>query len=208
AKRASRERRRGGAALRRAFLVPRGRRITALGDADSVAVGPAPGAPRRVVTALALAAIVAVAVALRWWPGLPDCGRAHWRQDETNHFPLVCRFLNGGFDVREWKNPTFSDYVVAGASALVGGARRLLGMDPSFDAFVVRETVAPHVALLVGRIVSILASAGCAVVVARVGRRLFSTSVGLFAGLLLALDGVAAWSAPLCGNESLVVLLG
>ena len=178
------------------------------GSARVVASESEPRAPRRLVAALALAAIVAVAVALRWWPGCLACDRAHWRQDESNHFPLVCRFLNGGFDVREFKNPTFSDYVVAGASALVGGARRLLGLDPSFGAFVARETVAPHVALWVGRIVSILASAASVAVVARLGRRLFSASVGLFAGLLLALDGVAAWSAPLCGNESLVVLLG
>jgi hypothetical protein len=178
------------------------------GNAKAIAVEAAPRAPRRTAAVLALAAIVAVALTLRWWPGCLACDRAHWRQDETNHYPLVCRFLNGGFDVREFKNPTFSDYVVAGAAALVGEARRLFGMDPSFRAFVARETAAPHVALWVGRLVSILASAASVLVVARIGRRLFSASVGGFAAMLLAVDGVAATSAPLCGNESLVVLLG
>jgi hypothetical protein len=157
---------------------------------------------------LVLALVVAIAIGMRWWPGCLACERSHWRRDETNFFPVVCSFLNGRFVVREFRNPVFYDGVVAGASAVVGIARRLLGMEPSFAAFVVRETAAPHLVVWVARILSIAASAASVVVVARIGQRLFSTSVGGFAGLLLALDGCAAWNAPLCGNESLMVLLG
>jgi len=47
------------------------------GSARVVASESEPRAPRRLVAALALAAIVAVAVVLRWWPGCLACDRAH-----------------------------------------------------------------------------------------------------------------------------------
>jgi hypothetical protein len=175
---------------------------------DVAAVAETRRASRSPAAALALAGVVAVALALRWWPGGWTDERAYWRRDETNYFLLVSRFLNGRFDVREFINPTLYAYVVAGAGALVGGMRRLLGMDASFDLFVARETAVPHVVIGVGRVISILASAGSVLVVASVGRRLFSDTVGVIAGLLLAIDACAADSAPLCGNESLMVLLG
>src|SRR5262249_27050085 len=73
--------------------------------------------------------------------------------------------------------------------------------------FLARETVAPHLLLWAARMVSIVSSACSVLVVARIGRRLFSPAVGLIAAALLAFDGVAAASAPLFGNESLMVLL-
>lgn len=178
------------------------------GSTAVAAVGSAPRASRALVTALATTGVLAVAVALRWWPGSWSEGRTYWRRDETNYFLLVCRFLNGRFDVREFINPTLSAYVVAGVAALVGGIRRLTGMDATFAHFVARETVAPYVILLSGRIVSIVASAASVLVVSSIGRRLFSPAVGGVAALLLAIDGCALDSAPICGNESLMVLLG
>jgi hypothetical protein len=159
------------------------------------------------VVALALAGIVAIAFWMRWWPGGVTDERAYWRRDEPIYFLVACRFLHGRFDLHDFINPTFYSYVVAGAGALVGGIRRLFGADATFDVFLARETAAPHFLVWAGRIISILASVSSVLVVVSIGRRLFSRSVGLLAGLLLAIDGVAAFSAPLCGNESLMMLL-
>ena len=169
--------------------------------------GPPPADPERLTSALALAAIVAIALFTRWWPGSLTDARGWWRRDETMYYRIACRVLHGRIDVDYFINPTLYAYVVAAAGAIVGGIRRLFGADATFDLFVARETAAPHLLLWAGRVVSIVASAGSVLVVARIGRRLFSPAVGLIAALMLALDGVAATSAPLCGNESLMVLL-
>jgi hypothetical protein len=176
-------------------------------DSHVAAAGATPTAPARTCVALAISGVVAIAFWMRWWPGSLTDARAYWRRDETMYFQLACRFLHGRFDVHDFINPTFYSYVVAVAGAIVGGIRRLFGMDATFDLFLARETAAPHFILWAGRVVSIVASALSVVVVARIGRRLLSPGVGVLAGLLLAIDGVAANSAPLCGNESLMVLL-
>jgi hypothetical protein len=159
------------------------------------------------VTALSLAGIVAIAFWMRWWPGSAGADRTFWRRDETVYFDLACRLLHGRFDVHNFINPAFYANAVAVAGAIVGGIRRLFGVDATFDLFLARETAAPHLLVWSGRVLSILASALSVVVVARIGRLLFSPVVGVLAGLLLAIDGVAATRAPLCGNESLMVLL-
>src|SRR5262249_51220228 len=151
--------------------------------------------------------IVAIALWTRWWPGSITDARGWWRRDETHYLTLASRFLHGRFDVDYFINPTLYSYVVAAAGAIVGGIRRLFGVDATFDLFLARETVAPHLLLWAARMVSIVSSACSVLVVARIGRRLFSPAVGLIAAALLAFDGVAAASAPLCGNESLMVLL-
>jgi hypothetical protein len=162
----------------------------------------------RLVIAIASAAIAAVAIWMRWWPGSLAAARGWWRRDEPMYFQLACGFLHGRLDVHYFINPTLYAYVVAAAGAIIGGIRRLCGADASFALFLARETAAPHLLLWAGRVVSIVASVISLLVVARIGRRLFSPAVGGIAALLLALDGVAANSAPLCGNESLTVLLG
>jgi len=160
------------------------------------------------VWAIALIVVASVATWMRWFPGDRSRPRTFIRRDETQYTIPACRFLHGEFAVREFINPTLEASVVAGATAVVGGIRRLVHMDPSFDCFLARETFAPYVLVRCGRILSILASVASTWVIARIGRRLFSPTVGVFAGLLLAVDGVAANSAPICGNESMMVLLG
>jgi hypothetical protein len=182
--------------------------VEAVGGGRSAgAAGPAPIDPTPFASALALAAIAAIAVWTRWWPGRLADARTFWRGDESFYWRLACRILHGKFEVDHFINPTLYAYVVAAAGAIVGGIRRLFGADASFDLFLARETAAPHLLVLAGRVVSIVASVCSVLVVARIGRRLFSPAVGLIAALMLAIDGVAATSSPLCGNESLMVLL-
>ncbi|MBL8840682.1 MAG: DUF2029 domain-containing protein [Planctomycetes bacterium] len=157
---------------------------------------------------LALLAIAALTLWLRWWPdGSAIAGRAFLRHDEQHYVDLARELLNGRFDTRYFINPTLFGYLLAGASALVGGVRVLLGDDPSFAHFVARETMSPWLIVLTGRLLSIAASVATVLLLARLGRRLFSPAVGLAAALLLALDGLAIGRAPLCGNESLTTLL-
>lgn len=179
----------------------------ATAGAGGTAARPESTPAARLATTIALAGSVAIALWIRWWPGWISAGRSWWRRDETHYFEMACSFLNGRFGVHYFINPTLFAYVLAAAGALVGGIRRLFGADASFGLFVARETVAPHLLLWAGRALSIVASVLAVLVVARIGRRLFSPAVGLVAGLLLAIDAVAAESAPLCGNESLMVLL-
>ncbi len=169
-----------------------------------------PGAPARDrVSGALLAAIVLLAAWLRFWPdGSVVEGRTFERHDEVHYVDLARKFLNGSFEVRYFINPTLYAYLLAGASAVVGAARRVVGLESSFEAFVVRETLCPFVLTITGRALSIAASALSVFVLARIGRRLFSPAVGLVAALLLALDRLSAQRAVLCGNESLVVLLG
>lgn len=157
---------------------------------------------------LALLAIGALALWLRWWPdGSAIAGRAFLRHDEQHYVDLARELLNGRFDTRYFINPTLFGYVLAGASALVGGVRVLLGDDPSYAHFVARETMSPWLIVLTGRLLSIAACVATVLLLARLGRRLFSPAVGLAAALLLALDGLSIGRAPLCGNESLTTLL-
>lgn len=157
---------------------------------------------------LALFAIAALALWLRWWPdGSAIAGRAFLRHDEQHYVDLARELLNGRFDTRYFINPTLFGYLLAAASALVGGVRALLGDDPSFAHFVARETMSPWLIVLTGRLLSIAASVATVLLLARLGRRLFSPAVGLAAALLFALDGLSIGRAPLCGNESLTTLL-
>ncbi len=157
---------------------------------------------------LALLAIAALALWLRWWPdGSAVAGRAFLRHDEQHYVDLARELLNGRFDTDYFINPTLFGYLLAGASALVGGVRVLLGDDPSFAHFVARETMSPWLIVLTGRLLSIAACVATVLLLARLGRRLFAPAVGLAAALLLALDGLSIGRAPLCGNESLTTLL-
>ena len=104
-------------------------------------------APPRLVTVLSLALIVAIALWVRWWPGSVTARRDFWRHDEIWYFQLACRFLHGRFDVHYFINPTLYAYVVAAAGAIVGGIRRLFGVDATFELFLAHETATPHLLL-------------------------------------------------------------
>ncbi len=157
---------------------------------------------------LALLAIAALALWLRWWPdGSITAGRAFLRHDEQHYVDLARELLNGRFTTNYFINPALFGYLLAGTSALLGLLRVALGVEPGFAHFVARETMNPWLIVLVGRALSMAASVACVLVVARLGRRLFSPGVGLAAALALALDGLAIGRAPLCGNESLTTLL-
>jgi len=155
-----------------------------------------------------LLAIAALALFLRaWLDGSTVPGRVFLRHDEQHYVGLARELLNGRFVTDYFINPALFGWLVAGATALVGGVRTLLGLEASFELFVARETVAPVVLVLAGRTLSIAASLATVPLVARLGARLFSPRVGLLAALALAVDGVAIGRAPLCGNESMTTLL-
>ncbi len=158
---------------------------------------------------LALLSILVLAFWLRLWiDGSAIPGRTFLRNDEGHYLDLARSFLNGQLGVHYFINPTLYGYLLAATTAAFGALRRVLGLESGFDVFVARETMAPCAILLAGRCLSIAASALSVLVVARIGRKLFSPEVGLLAGLALALDGLAQSRAPLCGNESLMLLLG
>ncbi len=157
---------------------------------------------------LCLLAIAALALFLRaWFDGSTVPGRVFLRHDEQHYVDLARELLNGRFVTDYFINPALFGWLVAGATALVGGARVLLGFEASFELFVARETVSPVVLVLAGRALSIAASLAAVPLLARLGGRLFSPRVGLLAALALAVDGVAIGRAPLCGNESMTTLL-
>ncbi len=159
--------------------------------------------------AIALTLITLLAAWLRaWLDGSIVPGRTFARHDEGHYVDLARQFLNGHWSVHYFINPSLFGYLLAGVTALVGAVRSMLGFDESFALFVTRETLAPYAIVLVGRLLSITASTLSVLVVARIGRRLFSPTVGLLAALALAVDGIAMSRAVLCGNESLTVLLG
>jgi hypothetical protein len=155
-----------------------------------------------------LLAIVLVAIWLRFWPdGSVVAGRTFERNDEVHYVDLARQFLNGNFNTRYFINPTLYGYVLAAVTAGIGVLRSWIGLDPSFAHFVARETLCPFVLLVTGRLLSITASILSVLVIARIGRRLFTPSMGLVAAWLLALDDLALQRAVLCGNESLMLLL-
>ncbi|MSR46755.1 MAG: hypothetical protein EXS13_06780 [Planctomycetes bacterium] len=157
---------------------------------------------------LTLLAIAALALFLR--ASLDSStipGRIFLRHDEQHYVDLVRELLNGRFVTDYFINPPLFGWLIGGVTAAVGAFRALLGFEASFDLFVARETLSPCVTVLMGRALSITASAASVLVVARLGRRLFTPGVGLVAALALAVDGVALGRAPLCGNESLTTLL-
>jgi dolichyl-phosphate-mannose-protein mannosyltransferase len=182
-------------------------------QATDKAAASTPGADRRIgspwhwTIAVALATVLAVAVRFH----VNESGLAGYtfgRHDESHYVDLVRRFLNGNYRVEYFINPTGYAYILHGVTAVAGYVRVALGMEESFRDFVIRETLHPHVIVIVGRVLTILAGVLCVPVIASIGRRLYSTNAGILAAIALAIDRIAARRSHLCGNELPMLLAG
>ena len=136
--------------------------------------------------------------------GLP--GTAFLRHDELHYARRVLGFLNGDFDVHYFINPSLYMYVLFAAVSLAGRISVMLGDAVSFEEFKLLVTFNPCLILVLGRAISIAASALSVGVLYSLGRRLFNRPVAFVASAALAFNFTHALRAPLAGNESLMVL--
>ena len=95
------------------------------------------------------------------------------RHDEIHYVDVAGKFLNGDWWVDYFVNPTLYIYVLYAATVLWGGVLVGVGTYDSFSEFVFDATLDPYPLILVGRVVTFVASllGGGGVVCARSGRK-------------------------------------
>lgn len=127
-------------------------------------------------TACALAAIVLLGGALRFYPiwfGLPYL-RA--RPDEETAIGVALSMLGGDLNPHFFHWPSLTFYVFAAVYAVASRAARALALDP----------VTPAAYIVIGRACVAVAGTLTLVVLYRLGRRVADAATGLLAALLLA----------------------
>ncbi|MFN8423886.1 MAG: glycosyltransferase family 39 protein [Anaerolineae bacterium] len=148
---------------------------------------PRPGAaPRRPSTRrAAVAAVVVLALALRWWGlrfGLP----ATYHPDEHQYVDAAIAAVGGVWNPGRFNNPSLLKYALAAAYGVWYALGRLAGAWPSVDAWQRATAADPTAAYALARaLVGVLGAATCAVVAA-IGRRLRGETTGMLAAALLA----------------------
>lgn len=139
--------------------------------------------PRR--STLALAGIVAVAVALRWWGagfGLPFT----YHPDEHQYVDAAIAAVGGEWNPGRFNNPTLFKYVLAAVYAIWYTIGHAAGRWPDVAAWQAAFAADPTTAHLLARgTVGVLGAATCAVVWA-IGRRWRGEAVGWIAAAFLA----------------------
>lgn len=139
--------------------------------------------PRR--TTLAVAGIVAVAVALRWWGagfGLPFT----YHPDEHQYVDAAIAAVGGEWNPGRFNNPTLFKYVLAVVYAIWYALGRAAGAWPDVAAWQSAFAADPTMAHLLARgVVGVLGAATCAVVWA-IGRRWRGEAVAWTAAAFLA----------------------
>ncbi|MEO8083361.1 MAG: phospholipid carrier-dependent glycosyltransferase [Ardenticatenales bacterium] len=136
--------------------------------------------------ALGLTAIVAVALALRWWGasfGLP----ATYHPDEHQYVDAAVAAVGGALNPGRFNNPSLLKYALAAVYACWYAIGRLAGAWPTVGAWQAAVTADPTIAYVIARaLVGALGASTC-IVVAMIGRRLRDGTTGLVAAALLAI---------------------
>lgn len=163
---------------------------------------------RRTLELAALAAVLGLALSMRWFAnnsGIP--GIVFPRNDEAHYVDRATAFLNGRWRVDYFINPSLFTYCLWGAVCVIGWVRVALGEFASFGEFALEATLNPYTVTMTGRVLSILSGVAGVGVLYAIGRRMFSARVGLVAALALALDLAHAFRSVIAINEAPMVLL-
>lgn len=160
------------------------------------------------VRIIGLLAVLALASLLRAnLTGSDIAGQLFERHDEGSYVKLVAQFLNGDWSVDYFGNPTLYMYLMYAATVVCGIVLIAAGRYESYSEFVLDATINPYLITIVGRSITVVVSVASVALIYLIGRRMFSTRVGLVAAAALASNRIHMEYGARAGNECLLVFL-